>query len=402
MSAFPDTTPGFAEAHPVAVRVPLWKRGWFRLIVLAVIATFLLCAAFVGLVNVRSGDRLEDPTSYRAGGAAALSNLIQAQGVAVTPTSDVGRVKEMADPDTTVVLVEPELSRAEFEAILLRKPADVIVVSPSAETLTDLGSPATVVFQDTAPGELLPGCSDPDALRAGSVIFDYSPVPEWGVSPFLRSNSPAVTTCFRSSTGGAGYARYREGETTVHLLAGGLHNSELDRSGNAAFTMALFGRHPRLVWLQIPQVIEDPVPGQDAGEPILVLPQGWGWAVAMSLFTLGVVALWRGRRLGPILEENLPVRVRASETVEGHGRLYFRNDARARAADILRSATVARLESQFGQSDQQALVSLISARLGVPDAQIGELLFGAPPGTDAELIGLQDWLQHLEQEVRRL
>ena len=45
--------------------------------------------------------------------------------------------------------------------------------------------------------------------------------------------------------------------------------------------------------------------------------------MALQLFVAaGLAALWRTRRLGPLVAEPLPVVVRASETVEGHGRLY--------------------------------------------------------------------------------
>ena len=54
-----------------------------------------------------------------------------------------------------------------------------------------------------------------------------------------------------------------------------------------------------------------------------------------------VVGVWRGRRLGPIMTEPLPVTVRAAETVEGHGRLYHRLNARDRAANALRAGSSA-------------------------------------------------------------
>ena len=58
---------------------------------------------------------------------------------------------------------------------------------------------------------------------------------------------------------------------------------------------------------------------------------------------LALTALWRARRLGPLVTERLPVVVRASETVEGHARLYQSRRARDRVAAALRAAAAGRL-----------------------------------------------------------
>lgn len=400
------TPPGFAEAPAPAARVRLWKRGWFRLAVLAAISTILIVAALIGLITSTAENRVNDPTSYSDVGAAAVANLVGDQGVDVSTSYDVAQATDLIEPGSTFVVANPDvLTAAQWRAVLARKPADLVVLSGEQSALTELGAPVTVNSSPGAPTELAPSCADPDAARAGSVLIALTqPSLVVDTAPRYKSDTAAVRTCYEDSklSAGAGYARYTEGETTVHLFAGGLQNAHLDQAGNASLSMALLGRHSQLVWLTAQRDSNPPAETGPDGAPILVLPQGWGWAVAMAFFTLGIVAIWRGRRLGPILEENLPVRIRASETVEGHGRLYFRNDARARAADILREASRNRLAAKFGQSDPQALISLISTRVGVPDAEIGALLFGAPPGTDAELIGLQDSLQHLETEVRRL
>ncbi len=81
-----------------------------------------------------------------------------------------------------------------------------------------------------------------------------------------------------------------------------------------------------------------------------LLPPWWQIAVVQAFLGLVVVGIWRGRRLGPILVEPLPVAVRAAETVEGHGRLYHRLGARDRAAEALRSGTRARLGRAYGSA----------------------------------------------------
>lgn len=74
-----------------------------------------------------------------------------------------------------------------------------------------------------------------------------------------------------------------------------------------------------------------------------LLPSGWLWGTLQLFVAAALAALWRARRLGPLVPERLPVAIRASETVEGRARLYRKADARDRAALALRSATRIRL-----------------------------------------------------------
>ena len=67
----------------------------------------------------------------------------------------------------------------------------------------------------------------------------------------------------------------------------------------------------------------------------------------LVLVALGAV-FWRSRRVGPLVVENLPVVVRASETMEGRARLYERSNSRLHALDALRVGTVARLARTCG------------------------------------------------------
>ncbi len=72
------------------------------------------------------------------------------------------------------------------------------------------------------------------------------------------------------------------------------------------------------------------------------------WIVLQLCLVVLLLALWKGRRMGPLVAEQLPVVVRASETVEGRGRLYRSRRARDRAADALRTATLQRLLPRLG------------------------------------------------------
>jgi hypothetical protein len=123
-----------------------------------------------------------------------------------------------------------------------------------------------------------------------------------------------------------------------------------------------------------------------------------------------LVALWKGRRPGPLVAEELPVVVRASETVEGRGRLYRSRRARDRAAEALRTATLQRLLPRLGLgtgAPPQAVVATVAQRWGHhplagagTDARfISYHLFGPPPATDNDLLQLARALDEIERQV---
>ena len=99
-----------------------------------------------------------------------------------------------------------------------------------------------------------------------------------------------------------------------------------------------------------------------------LLPSGWLWGTLQLFIAAALAALWRARRLGPLVPEKLPVAIRASETVEGRARLYRKANARDRAATALRSTTRTRLAPLVGVPVTQAhapeaLLPALSAHL---------------------------------------
>ena len=167
----------------------------------------------------------------------------------------------------------------------------------------------------------------------------------------------------------------------MELVGGGIANEVLDIDGNAAFAMNVFGTSPNLVWLMSP--VPAPIDGDgSAGTPTL-LPAWWQMAMVQFFVAFLVAAIWRGRRLGPIMTEPLPVTVRASETVEGHGRLYSRLNARDRAAEALRSGSRSRLSRAYGHADDPlALSAAVAAQTGRDPAKVRALLLRPMPSTD--------------------
>ena len=110
---------------------------------------------------------------------------------------------------------------------------------------------------------------------------------------------------------------------------------------------------------------------------------------------------WRGRRLGPLVHEPLPVVVRSAETQEGRARLYRQARARDRAAAALRTATLRRLAGRL-QATRSGPGELADRVAGLIDADPGDvrrILIGPAPDDDRELVTLANRLIEIEQEV---
>jgi hypothetical protein len=126
------------------------------------------------------------------------------------------------------------------------------------------------------------------------------------------------------------------------------------------------------------------------------------WVVWQLVVAVALLALWKGRRVGPLVAERLPVVVRASETVEGRGRLYRSRRTRDRAADALRQAALQRMQHRLGLShdaDPSAVVHTIAAHCASDAREVGHVLFGPAPQSDDELVRLARTLDTIERQV---
>jgi hypothetical protein len=115
-----------------------------------------------------------------------------------------------------------------------------------------------------------------------------------------------------------------------------------------------------------------------------------------------VLAFVRGRRVGALVTEPLPVVVRAVETTESRGRIYRRARDRGRAAAILRLGSTERLARRLALPPQAggAVQAAAAAASGMSPTQVAALLAGPSPTTDVELHALATALTDLEERVR--
>jgi hypothetical protein len=180
-----------------------------------------------------------------------------------------------------------------------------------------------------------------------------------------------------------------------------ISNRHVLEEDNAALALRLLGQEPHLVWY-----VADPA-DLAAGEGFSIgalLPPWLGPAAILLVVAVLTLMLWRGRRLGPLVTEPLPVVVRAIESTQSRGRIYRRTNDRAHASGILLEATRRRLAETLGLPPRprpEALADAAAARAGRDPAEVRALLATAPTSvtTNARLADLGRRLVQLENEV---
>ncbi|WP_221361767.1 DUF4350 domain-containing protein [Streptomyces beigongshangae] len=392
------TAPSTTSASPTVRQV--WTRSRGVLLALVVLLT-----AAVAIAVVRSDARHGslDPRSADPAGSRAVAELLADRNVSTRVITTLDEARTAAGPGTTLLVARPDLltdhQQDRLRDAFGNSGGRTLLVAPGTPSL---GTLAPGVGTDPTPSTdsaLAPNCALPAARRAGTADtggFRYT------------TGAPGADSCYPSDglpTLLRIPAAEGDGDTVVLGAPDILRNDRLDERGNASLALQLLGSRPHLVWY-LPSLADDSATDTGDRNFLDLVPSGWLWGTLQLFVAALLTALWRARRLGPLVPERLPVTIRASETVEGRARLYRKADARDRAAGALRSTVRTRLAPLVGVSPAQAhapeaLLPALSARLRREGQPLHDLLFGPPPRDDAALIALADRLDALEREVRR-
>jgi hypothetical protein len=266
-----------------------------------------------------------------------------------------------------------------------------LLVAPASRTREQLAPQIRLGGATTTFGASEPDCDLREANRAGEA--------ELGLADSYEAvdNAP-LTSCY-----GGTLVRYRHDGRVVTVISTGdfMTNSGLLKKGNAALAMNLAGSHPRLIWYA-PQHREGDAESGGGASIYELMPPQVKWVVLQLCLGVALLAWWKGRRIGPLVAEQLPVVVRASETVEGRGRLYRSRRARDRAAQALRTAALQRMTPRVGlghDAEPPAVVTAVAERCGAPAEAVAHILFGPPPTNDADLVHLANELDNIERQV---
>lgn len=372
------------------------------------LALLLLLAAAIAIATIRSDTRhgTLDPRSVDTYGSRAVAELLADRGVGTRVVTTLDEARAASAADTTLLVAVPDLLTPRQQTWLHSATAAsggrTVLVAPGSPSVERLAPGVTADPATSFDSTLQPDCDLPAARRAGSADLGGIRYTTTHLDADQCYPSERLATLLRlpQTTG--------NGDTVVLGAPDILYNDRLDAHGNASLALQLLGSRPHLVWY-LPSLSDASAADADDERSFLdLLPSGWIWGTLQLFIAAALAALWRARRLGPLVPEKLPVAIRASETVEGRARLYRKADARDRAAAALRSTTRTRLAPLMGVPVAQAHTpeALLPALSAHPhqhgDGQaLHTLLFGPPPRDDAALISLADQLDALEREVRR-
>ena len=391
-SARPAVTGDGSTAGSRAAR--RWRAARPALLVL-LLASVVATASVLALPRA-SGGAL-DPDSAAPGGSRAVAQVLGDQGVDVrretTVDAALTAVRDAPAGAPLVVVDSPVLPPDRLDS-LARADADLVLVEPDGPVLTALapGLAAAGVAEDAVRPA---GCEVEDAAVAGSAL---------GGGFLVRATGDGATVCFpdaRDAEAGSYAVTTGDGGRQVTVLGQGgvLANGHLGDDGNAALALRTLGGSERLVWLMASPF--DTAADTEATATDL-LPPWVGW-VALWLGVVTVLAmLWRGRRLGRLVPEPLPVVVRSAETAEGRAALYRAAGAYDRAGAVLRAAALRRIATRLGMpasADADAVVTAAARAGGLDRQRVAGVLTGPPPSDGPALVRLADDLDRLTTDL---
>ncbi len=390
------TTATAPVSKPFTRKRPRWLTPLMMVVLLMVVA---MAVTVLTRGPQRNSDDL-DPANPGFSGAQGLAHVLGAHGVSVTVVRSQRKLlDETVDGATTVVITGTTgLSGRTARAALAHSAsaASVVLLDPDPEVTKGMGLPVDshlAELTDVRAG--CPGAEVGQQFRLAQADRAYVPT----------TNHSAATTCFPDKSDGGGAMvslPATAGRPRVTLLGDDslISNGAILESDNAAIALHLFGQTDHLVWY-VPSLAD--ISGADSTSRSIA-PSWFRPGLELAISAVVLLCLWRGRRLGRLVTEPLPVIVRAVETTESRGRMYRKSRDRTRALAVLQLATRRRLTSYLGLSASSAVSSVAAAAAAVSGRSyhdVLDLLSSSAAHDDSSLLELANTLVALEKEVLR-
>ncbi|WP_104165910.1 DUF4350 domain-containing protein [Arthrobacter sp. SX1312] len=356
--------------------------------------------ALILLINLLAGQEEDtrplSPDNAAPAGARAVAEVLASEGVDVVRADSYDEaVAALEEGPATLFLNDAQQYLSAGQVGDLAALADrAVLAAPAGRQLTalddDFAQVGAVPFDLSGDVPALSAdCPDPDATAAGT----------------LTATGTAYTgavECFPVAVGdatGGLYTTSDDGSMAVLGAPSILSNEAVTEDGNAALALRALGSSPTLVWYE--PTGADVVSTGEGIDPRTLLPP-WVDPLLVWLLVCAVLAvLWRGRRVGPLASEPLPVVVRAAETAEGRARLYQDSRAVGHAAATLRAATLARLARRLRVDRSASAAEVIDAasrHSGRPRTELEQRLRYIPTTNHQLVLWAQDILD-LEKEI---
>ena len=368
-----------------------WRRWRPVFVVLGVVLAGALLAI---LPAPRTSTTPLAPDNVGKNGARALAQILGRHGVTVTYVRTLHDAERAAAGGGTLLVVGDYALTPDDARQIAGLDTDLVLVA-ATQFLPELAPGVGLAYGGgSVPTTRQAECSDEDAVAAGTVTATGALTGSVTCFPSPGSG-PGSPGAYAVTTNAAGH------RVAVLADATPLTNGALASEGNAALTIRMLGRHDHLTWFLPTLGASDAGDGTGVGD---IVPPWLGVLGLQALVVVLVVALWRGRRLGPVVAERLPVVVPAAETTRGRGRLYRRGRSYGHAAAALRAGAATRMAARLGlprSADAPATIDAIARASGMPQQDVARLLYGPPPHDDRALATLADELDILESEVNR-
>jgi hypothetical protein len=351
---------------------------WFGLA-----AAVLLVVLIAGPSNTRPA---LDPRSTAGDGTKALVVLLRQLGATVDVSPDA------PGPDVQVTAVlHDELSDARRRDLNAWVAAGGTVVVADPSSALQLSAPVRVgdglVVRSHVEGPCPQGgFDDVNRLTIGASLFLSRPDGSVGCFPgggdaFLLVSQPVGRGRF-IGLGGAGL----------------FTNTLLGRDDNSVLATDLFLTRPGV---HVRVMLRSVVGGGGRSLGGLVGPSV-KLALVQLLVAFGVLALWRGRRLGRPVLETQPVELAGSELVVAVGNLLARTGRRDAAADLLRAGLRRSLAERLGlpaTAAPEELADAGAARTGTSRDCLLALTRDGPVVSDGDLVELAQSIERARREV---
>jgi len=389
------TTTAGAASKPLTRKRPRLLTP--MIVALLVVASALSVTMLSRGAQDNAGDL--DPANPGFSGAQGLAHVLSDHGVTVIVVRGQRELLDQSVDSLTTVAITgtSKLSgRTAQTALRHAAPADsLVLLGPDPEVTQGMRLPVSSHLTDLT--NVSAGC------RGTAVGADFR-LAHADLAYVPAANVSAATTCFTDKIDGGG-AMVSLPATAVRppvTLLGDeslIINGVILGSDNAAIALRLFGHTNRLIWY-VPS-IDDIAAGEASSRPLT--PAWFQPGLVLGTSAVVLLCLWRGRRLGRLVSEPLPVVVRAVETTESRGRMYRKSRDRTRALAVLQQATLKRLASSLGLSATSPVSSVAAASAAVsgrdyPD--VLHLLESTAVHDDSSLLQLANTLLALEKEVR--
>jgi hypothetical protein len=368
-------------------------------IVVGVLLALTLASTLLNPAGKGNTDDL-DPANPGFSGAQGLAHVLRDHGVSVTVVRSQRELLDQGiDGNTTVVITRTiRLSGHTARTALAHASTagGVVLLDADPEVTRGMGLPVTSHLADL---------TDASAACPAALVGDDFHLAEAGRAYVPTAGVRDSTTCFPDKTDGGGAMVSlpgAAGRPPVILLGDDslISNGSILDADNAAIALRLLGQTNRLIWY-VPSLADVSASEKSSRS---IAPVWFQPALALTASAVLLLCLWRGRRLGRLVAEPLPVIVRAVETTESRGRMYRKSRDRSRTFAVLQLATRRRLTAYLGLSASSATSTVAAASAAVSGRSYQDVLDLLSPSAvhdDPTLLKLANTLTALEKEVRQ-